>query len=98
MANVNNPRQLGIFDETSYHSMELNDFRSPLQTVGRVRPDDFHHRNRRNPYPEEFVAEAFSCVGLSRQVHLASAEILLRPSEIMTSSEYPKKARIRANG
>lgn len=41
---------------------------------------------------EEFVAEAFSCVGLDWREHVITDPALLRPSEIMVSRANPEKA------
>lgn len=41
---------------------------------------------------EEFVAEAFNCVGLDWRDHIVADPTLLRPSEIMVSRANPAKA------
>jgi GDPmannose 4,6-dehydratase len=44
---------------------------------------------------EEFVAEAFTCVGLDWREHVVTDPTLLRPSEIMVSRANPAKAAQR---
>jgi GDPmannose 4,6-dehydratase len=44
---------------------------------------------------EEFVAEAFNCVGLDWRDHVVTDPTLLRPSEIMVSRANPAKAAER---
>jgi len=44
---------------------------------------------------EEFVAEAFNCVGLDWREHVITDATLLRPSEIMISRANPSKAAER---
>lgn len=43
MANFANLHRLGIFDKITYHSMALNDFRSVLQVLAKVKPDEIYN-------------------------------------------------------
>jgi len=56
------------------------------------KPDDFVIATGETNTLEEFVAEAFGCVGLDWQEHVISDPDLLRPSEIMVSRGNPGKA------
>jgi GDPmannose 4,6-dehydratase len=56
------------------------------------KPDDFVIATGETNTLEEFVAEAFGCVGLDWQEHVISDPDLLRPSEIMISRGNPGKA------
>jgi GDPmannose 4,6-dehydratase len=55
-------------------------------------PDDFVIATGETNTLEEFVAEAFSCLGLDWQDHVVADPSLLRPSEIMVSQGNPAKA------
>ena len=55
-------------------------------------PEDFVIATGETNTLEEFVAEAFACVGLDWRDHVASDPSLLRPSEIMVSRANPEKA------
>ena len=43
MSNFSNLRLLGIADNITYHSMALNDFRSVLQVLTKVKPDEIYN-------------------------------------------------------
>jgi GDPmannose 4,6-dehydratase len=43
MASFGNPHRLGIKEQLSLHSMALNDFRSVLQVLAKVRPDEIYN-------------------------------------------------------
>ena len=43
MANFVNLRRLGITSGVTFHSMALNDFRSVLQVLAKVRPDEIYN-------------------------------------------------------
>jgi GDPmannose 4,6-dehydratase len=55
-------------------------------------PDDYVVATGETHTLEEFVAEAFSCVGLDWREHVITDSTLLRPSEIMVSRANPAKA------
>lgn len=56
-------------------------------------PEDYVVATGETHTLEEFVAEAFSCVGLDWREHVITDPALLRPSEIMVSRANPDKAR-----
>lgn len=56
------------------------------------RPEDFVVATGETHTLEEFVAEAFNCVGLDWREHVVTDSMLLRPSEIMVSCANPAKA------
>jgi GDPmannose 4,6-dehydratase len=58
-------------------------------------PEDYVVATGETHTLEEFVAEAFSCVGLDWRVHVFTDPTLLRPSEIMVSRANPVKAAER---
>lgn len=43
MASFKNLQQLGVKDQITFHSMALNDFRSVLQTLVKVQPDEIYN-------------------------------------------------------
>src|SRR3546814_18865222 len=43
MANTSGLRQIGIYDDVTIHSAALLDFRSVLQVIGDVRPDEIYN-------------------------------------------------------
>lgn len=43
MSSFSNLKQLGIFEEVELHSMSLNDFRSVLQVLKKVKPDEIYN-------------------------------------------------------
>ena len=43
MANFSNLKRLGIYDHIGFESMALNDFRSVLQTLAKVNPDELYN-------------------------------------------------------
>jgi len=43
MSTFSNLQRLGIKDQITYHSMALNDFRSVLQTLAKVQPDEIYN-------------------------------------------------------
>ena len=43
MASFFNLQQLGVKDRVRFHSMALNDFRSVLQVLTKVRPDEIYN-------------------------------------------------------
>jgi GDPmannose 4,6-dehydratase len=55
-------------------------------------PDDFVIATGETNTLEDFVAEAFNCVGLDWRMYVISDTSLLRPSEIMISCGDPSKA------
>ncbi|MBV5340879.1 MAG: GDP-mannose 4,6-dehydratase [Deltaproteobacteria bacterium] len=55
-------------------------------------PEDYVVATGETHTLEEFVAEAFSCVGLDWRDHVVTDPTLLRPSEIMVSRANPAKA------
>lgn len=55
-------------------------------------PEDYVVATGETHTLEEFVAEAFSCVGLDWHDHVVTDPTLLRPSEIMVSRANPAKA------
>lgn len=55
-------------------------------------PDDYVVATGESHTLEEFVAEAFNCVGLDWSYHVITDPVLLRPSEIMVSRANPAKA------
>jgi GDPmannose 4,6-dehydratase len=55
-------------------------------------PEDFVIATGETHTLEEFVAEAFNCVGLNWHDHVITDPTLLRPSEIMVSRANPAKA------
>ena len=57
------------------------------------RPEDFVVATGETHTLEEFVAEAFNCVGLDWRDHVVTDQSLLRPSEIMVSCGNPAKAK-----
>ena len=60
--------------------------------IQQEQPDDFVIATGETNSLEEFVAEAFHCVGLDWQEHVISDPSLLRPSEIMVSRGNAGKA------
>ncbi len=58
----------------------------------RERPDDYLIATGESNTLEEFVAEAFRCMGLDWREHVISDPSLLRPSEIIVSRGNPEKA------
>ena len=54
-------------------------------------PDDYVIATGETNTLEEFIAEAFSCVGLDWREHVITDLTLLRPSEIMVSRANPDK-------
>lgn len=58
-------------------------------------PDDYVIATGETHTLEEFVAEAFGCIGLDWQDHVSSDPDLLRPSEIIVSRGNPEKARYK---
>jgi GDPmannose 4,6-dehydratase len=56
-------------------------------------PDDFVIATGETHTLEEFVSEAFACVGLNWHDHVVTDPSLLRPSEIMVSRANPAKAQ-----
>lgn len=57
------------------------------------RPDDYVISTGQTYSLQEFVAEAFACVGLQWQDHVIADETLLRPTDISISRCDPSKAR-----
>lgn len=55
-------------------------------------PEDYVVATGETHTLEEFVAEAFNCVGLDWREHVVTDPTLLRPSEIMVSCANPAKA------
>lgn len=55
-------------------------------------PEDYVIATGETNTLEDFVAEAFNCLGLNWHDHVISDPALLRPSEIMTSSGDPSNA------
>ena len=55
-------------------------------------PEDYVVATGETHTLEEFVAEAFNCVGLDWREHVITDATLLRPSEIMVSRANPTKA------
>jgi GDPmannose 4,6-dehydratase len=55
-------------------------------------PEDFVIATGETNTLEEFIAEAFACVGLDWQDHVVTDSTLLRPSEIMVSRANPSRA------
>ncbi len=58
-------------------------------------PEDYVVATGETNTLEEFVAEAFNCVGLDWRDHVVADPSLLRPSEIMVSRANPVKAEQR---
>jgi len=58
-------------------------------------PDDYVVATGETHTLEEFVAEAFNCVGLDWRDHVITDPTLLRPSEIMVSRANPGKSAER---
>jgi GDPmannose 4,6-dehydratase len=58
-------------------------------------PEDYVVATGETHTLEEFVAEAFNCVGLDWREHVITDPTLLRPSEIMVSRANPAKAAQR---
>ncbi|BCS51974.1 GDP-mannose 4,6-dehydratase [Geobacter sp. SVR] len=56
------------------------------------RADDYVIATGETNTLEDFIAEAFRCVGLDWRKYVISDSALLRPSEIMVSRGYPRKA------
>lgn len=55
-------------------------------------PDDFVIATGETSRLEDFMAEAFRCVGLDLREYVESDATLMRPSEIMVSRSNPAKA------
>ncbi len=58
-------------------------------------PEDYVVATGETHTLEEFVAEAFNCIGLDWREHVITDPTLLRPSEIMVSRANPEKAAER---
>lgn len=58
-------------------------------------PEDYVVATGETHTLEEFVAEAFNCVGLDWREHVITDSTLLRPSEIMVSRANSAKAARR---
>jgi GDPmannose 4,6-dehydratase len=56
------------------------------------KPEDYVVATGETHTLEEFVAEAFNCVGLDWREYVVADQSLLRPSEIMVSRANPAKA------
>jgi len=61
--------------------------------VQQENPDDFVIATGESCALQDFVAEAFGCVGLDWREHVITDAALLRPSEIMVGKANPGKAR-----
>lgn len=88
-------KKLNIYDNIQLYSTSLIDFRSVMQTILEVMPDDFVIATGKSYKLIDFVKGVFEEFNLNYEDYLEIDSNLIRPSEIMISQADVTKAKVK---